>query len=171
MKVISDNISTSTIKNHRQIIFNRIINVIAILGFIEKSKNFFQNGYWIEAKNVTKNGPETFIKQLNKCTSYHQNERNHTFTHVLYIPYLGYSLINFLNEKMASQFIYEKQGVNWLDQTDSDSDEESEENENEKTEETDDENETNYDKKIVEMKKFEQCEMIKKKKMKKVKKV
>ena len=82
MKVISNNISTL----HRQIIFNRIINVIAILGFIEKLKHFFENGYWLEAKNVTKNGPKTFIKQLNKCTSYHQNERNHTFTHALYIP-------------------------------------------------------------------------------------
>ena len=99
MKVISYNISISTKKRHRQIIFNRIINVIAILGFIEKLKHFFENGYWLEAKNVTKNGPKTFIKQLNKCTSYHQNKRNHTFTHVVYIPELGYSLINFLNEK------------------------------------------------------------------------
>ena len=64
-------------------------------------------------------------------------------------------------KKMVSQFIYEKQGINWLDQNDRDNDEESEESEeseNDRNEETDDGNETNYDKKIVETEKFEQCE-------------
>ena len=92
----------------------------------QKLKFNFTDGFWVQAKNVTKKGPKIFIKQLNSCTSYHKREKNHTFTNVVYIPESGYSIIKFLNEKLASQFIYEKQGVNWQNQIESDSDSESE---------------------------------------------
>ena len=100
-----------------------------LLKSVQKFNIHFTEGYWVQAKNVTKKGSRIFIKQLNSCTSYHKKEKNHTFTNVLYIPEAGYSMIQFLNPKLASQFIYERQGVNWLDQTDSDSNSDSEEHE------------------------------------------
>ena len=139
MNSIFEYISSSRIISNMHKIINKIINAYFILELISKSLNFFENGYWVEAKNVTKNDPKTFIKLLNKSTSYHHKKRIHTFTHVLYIPSLGYSLINFLNEKMASQFFYQGNGLIWL-QTDTEDDEESEEieenEENGRTEET-----------------------------------
>ena len=102
---------------------NKFLKLIQKLTFID--------GYWVQAKNVTKKGPKIFIKQLNSCTSYHKREKNHTFTIVVYIPEAGYSIIKFLNAKLASQFIYEKQGVNWQNQIDSDNDSESDSEENE----------------------------------------
>lgn len=124
MKEKSDKFSalseSSTISDKELKKENKILKVI--LHF----KINFADGYWIQAKNVTKNGAKIFIKQLNSCTSYHKRESNHTFTFIVYIPEAGYSIINFLNLKMASQFIYERQGVNWQNQTDSDSDSHSE---------------------------------------------
>ena len=139
MNAIFEYISSLRIINNIHKIVNKIINIYFILELIAKSLNIFENGYWVEAKNVIKNDPKTFIKILNKSTSYHHKKRIHTFTHVLYIPSLGYSLINFLNEKMASQFFYQGNGLIWL-QTDTEDDEESEEieenEENGRTEET-----------------------------------
>ena len=170
MKTISENISIPSKNINIHKIINRIINVYYILELIAGSRNFFENGYWVEAKNVTKNDPRTFIKLLNKSTSYQPKKRIHTFTHVLYIPSLGYSLINFLNEKMASQFFYQGNGLIWLD-TDTEDDEECdecEENEEyERTEETEEtessdgveeieeNDEENEGEKIVEIVKFE----------------
>ena len=87
---------------------------------IQNLKINFSDGTWAEARNVTKKGVNIFIKQLNSCTSYRKGEKNHTFT-IAVFPEAGYSLINFLNPKMVSQFIYEKQDINWQNQTDSDS--------------------------------------------------
>ena len=95
------------------------------------SKKEFKNGYWVRVKNATKNGPNTFIRHLNRYTSYKPEEINHTFTHVIYQRSRGYCLINFLNEKMADQLIRERQGVNWLGQTDTFDDLEEEEIEKE----------------------------------------
>jgi hypothetical protein len=79
------------------------------------SKIDYNRGIWVSSKNVTKKGPEIFLKHLNRCTSYYPKEKNHTFTDVLYIPEVGYSLIHFLSKKMASQFFHQKQGMNWID--------------------------------------------------------
>ena len=128
----SDNFSTSS--ESSTISGKKIKKEKKLLKVILKLKSNFADGYWIEAKNVTKKGPKTFIKQLNSCTSYRKREKNHTFTFVLYIPEAGYALINFLNPKMASQFIYERQGVIWQNQTDSESDSESESEESEESE-------------------------------------
>ncbi len=98
---------------------------------LSNSKKEFKNGYWVEVKHVTKNGPKTFIRHLNRYTSYDPEEINHTFTHVIYRRSRGYCLINFLNEKMADQLIRERQGVNWLGQTDTFDDLEEEEIEKE----------------------------------------
>ena len=125
----SDNFSTSS--ESSTISGKKIKKEKKLLKVILKLKSNFADGYWIEAKNVTKKGPKIFIKQLNSCTSYRKREKNHTFTFVLYIPEAGYALINFLNPKMASQFIYERQGVIWQNQTDSESDSENESEESE----------------------------------------
>lgn len=82
----------------------------------------FETGYWVQSENVTKKGPEIFIKDLNRCTSYYPKKKNHTFTDVFYIQDSGYSLIHFLNEKLASQFFSEKEGVNWLGQIEDEED-------------------------------------------------
>lgn len=102
-----------------------------LLKLIEKLNINFIDGCWVQGKNVTKKGSRIFIKQLNSCTSYHKREKNHTFTNLVYIPEAGFTIIQFLNEKLASQFIYERQGVNWQNQTDSDSESESDSNEDE----------------------------------------
>ena len=128
----SDNFSTSS--ETSTISGKKLRKEKKLLKVILKLKNNFADGCWIEAKNVTKKGPSIFIKQLNSCTSYRKREKNHTFTFVLYIPEAGYALINFLNPKMASQFIYERQGVIWQNQTDSESDSESESEESEESE-------------------------------------
>ena len=125
----SDNFSTSS--ETSTISGKKLRKEKKLLKVILKLKNNFADGYLIEAKNVTKKGPRIFIKQLNSCTSYRKREKNHTFTFVLYIPEAGYAIINFLNPKMASQFIYERQGVIWQNQTDSESDSESESEESE----------------------------------------
>ena len=118
----NDNFSTSS--ESSKLSGKTVKNENNLLKSVQKLKINFTEGYWVQAKNVTKKGSRIFIKQLNSCTSYHKKEKNHTFTNVLYIPEAGYSIIQFLNGKMASQFIYERQGVNWQDQTDSDSDSE-----------------------------------------------
>ena len=123
----SENFSTSsensTLSDKKAKIENKLLKII-----LNTIMNF-SNGYWVHAKYVTKKGPKIFIKQLNSCTSYHKSEKNHTFTNVIYIPEAGCAIIKFLNSKMASQFFYERQGVNWQNQTDSDSESDSEENE------------------------------------------
>lgn len=132
-------------------IFNKVMNIIHILLIYGKTKYSFENGYWLEAKNVTKKGPETFIRQLNRYNSYHRKEKNRTFTHALYIPTLGYSLINFLNKKLSDQFYYEAQGVN-LDQSDT----ESESDNDDDSEDTNDGIEVNYDEKTMEYNKYKE---------------
>lgn len=136
-----------------------------ILSKIEKTKINFDNGYWLQAKNVTKKGYEIFINQLNRWTSYRKYEKNHTFTHVFYIPNAGYTLINFLNENIANQFFMERQGANWLDETFSDDENEEDENnkeseENEKMEEYKDIYKT---KDIFEYEKFDENEVSERK--------
>ena len=74
-------------------------------------------GYWVISKNVTKKGPDIFIRDLNRCTSYYPKERNHTFTDVFYIPEAGFCIIHFLSKKFAAQYFSQRQGVNWLGQT------------------------------------------------------
>ena len=181
MNAVSQNISNTSINSHIHTRVNRNRNICSVLKLIEKSKIFFENGYWVEAKNVIKKDPKAFIRLLNKSTSYHHKKRIHTFTHVLYIPSLGYSLINFLNEKMASQFLYQANGLIWIE-THTEDDEESEEieemeeigengeidenEENERTEKTEDteggeeieESEENDDDKIVDILKLEYLE-------------
>ena len=98
---------------------------------LRNTYDFIKNGYWVEVKNATKKGPKTFIKHLNRYTSYNDNERNHTFSLVLYRQSTGHSFINFLNKNMAAQLIYERQGVNWIGQNDSNDDEIQDENESE----------------------------------------
>ena len=125
----TDNFSTSS---ESSILSGKTVkNENKLLKLVQKLNLNFTEGHWVQAKNVTKKGSRIFIKQLNSCTSYHKKEKNHTFTNVLYIPEAGYSIIQFLNAKLASQFIYERQGVNWQDQTDSDSDSESDSEEHE----------------------------------------
>ena len=121
----SDNFSTSS-----ESLFlsgKKVKNDNKLLKIIQKFKINFADGSWAEARNVTKKGANIFIKQLNSCTSYHKREKNHTFTFAIDIPEAGYSIIKFLNPKMVSQFIYEKQGVNWQNQNDIDSESDSEE--------------------------------------------
>ena len=138
----------STITSNNLKCVNIIINVINILEIINQTKKDFENGYWLQADNIIKNEPELFIKELNRCTSYHPEEKNHTFTHVLYIPSLGYTLINFLNKKCASQFIYEKQGVYWANGAIKD-EEELDSEEDEENEETEDGNEINCEERKI----------------------
>lgn len=109
---------------------------------LRNTYDFIKNGYWVEVKNATKKGPKTFIKHLNRYTSYNDNERNHTFSLVLYRQSTGHSFINFLNKNMAAQLIYERQGVNWIGQNDSNDDEIQDENKSEDEEEIQDENES-----------------------------
>ena len=99
----------------------KVKNEDKVTKIIQNLKINFSDGTQAEVRNITKKGANIFIKQLNSCTSYHKSEKNHTFTIAVYIPEAGYSLIKFLNLKMVSQFIYEKQGVNWQNQIDSDS--------------------------------------------------
>ena len=131
------------------------MNIIHILLIISKTKYSFENGYWLEVKNVTKKGPENFIRQLNRYNSYHRKEKNRTFTHALYIPTLGYSLINFLNKKLSDQFYYEAQGVN-LDQSDTESESDSDDD----SEDTNDGTEVNYDEKTMEYNKYKEIDEI-----------
>lgn len=129
------------------------MNIIHTLFIISKTKYSFENGYWLEVKNVTKKGPENFIRQLNRYNSYHRKEKNRTFTHALYIPTLGYSLINFLNKKLSDQFYYEAQGVNLL-QSDTESESDSDDN----SEDTYDGTEVNYDEKTMEYNKYKEID-------------
>ena len=134
---------------------------------LSNSKKDFKNGYWVEVKHVTKNGLKTFIKHLNRYTSYDPEEINHTFTHVIYRRSRGYCLINFLNEKMADQLVRERHGVNWLGQIDTIDELEGEENdsiddETEEEIEEEEEIEKEIEAKERTIQKFKPCEIRKK---------
>lgn len=81
---------------------------------LRKTKAVIDKAYWVEVVNTTKNGPIKFIKDLDRYSSYHPEEKNHSFTHVIYDCLNGCCWIGFLNEHLSTHFIYETKGRYWV---------------------------------------------------------
>ena len=99
--------TSSSESNQNLTLIKKSADKVRIPEILLKNEKSFNEGAWIGLENLPNLSPENFVKILNKYLNYELGSKNHIFTYILYIPELGYALIDFLNEQSKKHFIYE----------------------------------------------------------------